>query len=73
MTRDEFIAGENDGPVVCGEGRQVFLVAIASEGRETEAHLRQGLWDYFGSLCLGVKKVGKPSADMVIGEHPSNI
>lgn len=74
MTRDEFVDQRlNDGPVVCGEGRQVFLVAIASEGHQTETHLRQALVDYFGSLAVGVKRVEKPSADMVIGEHPSNV
>lgn len=70
MNRDDFVAGENDGPVVCGEGRQVFLVAIASENDSVERSLRQALWDYMGSLSLGVRKVDKPSADMLIGEHP---
>lgn len=66
MTRDEFMAGANDGPVVCGEGRQVFLVAIESEGHQTEEHLRQALVDYFGSLAKAVRRVEKPSCDQVM-------
>lgn len=71
MTRDEFLSGVNDGPVVCGEGRQVFLVAIESEHHTVEQSLRGAVHDYFGSLALGVKRLEKPSADMVIGEHPN--
>lgn len=65
MTRDEFIAGAGD--TFSKPGRQLFLVAIDSGGRETERNLRQGLLDYFGSLAGGVRRISdQPSTDQVI-------
>lgn len=66
VTRDDFLAGANDEPAVCGEGRQVFLVAIESEGRDTERFVRAAIYDYFGSMAVAVKRVEKPSCDQVL-------
>lgn len=68
MNRDSFVEKcENpEGFPGFTPGRQVFVVAIDSASARTEHFLRAALWDYFGSLNAGVRKVSpRPATDEV--------
>lgn len=69
MTRDEFLSGDHDGETTCGEGRSVFIVSVASTHHTVETSLRAAVHDYFGSLSLGVRKLGKPGCDQVVARQ----
>lgn len=71
MNRDEWMAGTSEGFLGFRPGRQLFVVAIDSEGTQTERMLRGALWDYFGSLNGGLRRIEpRPGADELVGEYP---
>ena len=68
MTRDEFVDERRNAPDFPGfvDGRQMFVVAIDSQGKDTERFVRAALMDYFGSHAAGVRKVSpRPATDEV--------